>query len=426
MSSMEFVELLQTAPDLDTADARKIQDLTTQLKQSIKNHADLLVKNIKFSELIKDLQNKNNIFEKNFRDQGVGTEDSEELKVHSSQMHETIRSATEKSASSTGEIQNLRLKLQQSESTKLDLVRKNVDLSDQLKCQSQLLKESNHVWQNRYDFRQREIQNLKVQHKVDVSQLEDKIQSLTPKVPKIGPGLISPRNEAWQNKCNALEEKNVRDLDIQKKIIETLNVEHQELLNQSNQAWQNKCIALEDKSVRDLDIQKKMLETLNVEHQELLNQSNQAWQNKCNALEEKSVRDMDIQEKKLETLNVEHQVLVSIRNQDWQNMCNSLEQKGVRDLAIEEEKSERLKVKHQALVCQLEEKIQSLTERCASSNDEIIQVRYENVLLEDVCLRQKKKNLGSFGRKMEDRVTELEKMKQKMLKIRATPSADGL
>ncbi|TNN73614.1 hypothetical protein EYF80_016209 [Liparis tanakae] len=392
---MEFVKLLQPAQDLDRADARKIQDLMTQLEQSSKRHTHLLIKNVKYSEelksqkeLIKDLQNKNTAFEKTFRDQGVGTEDSEELKVLISQMQETIQSITEKAASSTGKITNLKLKLQESESRKLDLVKKNDKLCDQVECQIQLLKQNNHVWQNRYDIVQRAIKDLNVQHEVNVSQLEDKIQSLTPKVPNRAdkPELISPSNQAWQNKCNALEEK----------------------------------------SVRDLAVQEKKLETLNVEHQVLLTQSNQAWQNKCNALEEKCVRDLDVQEKKLETLNVEHQVLLSIRNQAWQNMCNSLEEKGVRNLAIQEEKSETLKVKHQVLVCQLEEEIQSLTERCASSNDEIIQVRYENVLLEDICLNQKKKNLGTFGRKMQDRETELEKMKQKMLATRVTPSADGL
>ncbi|TNN78862.1 hypothetical protein EYF80_011032 [Liparis tanakae] len=70
---------------------------------------------------------------------------------------------------------------------------------------------------------------------------------------------------------------------------------------------------------------------------------------------------------------------------------------------------ERLELENQVLV-QKQQNHESSTEQLT---DEI-------EILEEICLQFKGRTLGSFGRKMQDRDTELNKMKNKMVKQNKT------
>ncbi|TNN72216.1 hypothetical protein EYF80_017500 [Liparis tanakae] len=337
--------------------------------------------------------------EKSVRDLALEEKQSETLNVE----HQGVLSQLEEKVKSlTDVIMNLTTKLQHH--TRRDLLKRNAHLSDEEHTESKMLNTSNIVWQFRYDLLEDTIRDMKVKHKVKLSQLEEEVKSLTDVINNLTMKLQQHTRLGLTHLSDEVKSQS-------------------EMLNKTKGGWVR--YEFLENTVRDLEVKHLLnLSQLEVKIKiltERIETQNEAWQNEYEALKEKSVRDQALEEEQSETLNVEHQVFLSQSNKAWQDRCNALEEKSV----FEEEQSETLKVEHKVFVSQLEEKIQSLTGQCASSNDEIRQVRAQSVILEDICLGQKKKSLGVFGRSMQDRVTELDKMKHKMLATRVTPGANG-
>ncbi|TNN58324.1 hypothetical protein EYF80_031446 [Liparis tanakae] len=143
--------------------------------------------------------------------------------------------------------------------------------------------------------------------------------------------------------------------------------------------WQT--LTVEDRRQLEEDIL-SLTETIEAQKQ-LLSQSDQAWQDKYDALKEKNALTA-------------HDLEMSIRY--WSSECRALE--GMRHEWRDTEK--RLELENQVLV-----------QKQQSQELKIQQLTDENKILEEVCLQFEKKNQDFFGKKMQDRDTELDKMKNK-------------
>ncbi|TNN53223.1 hypothetical protein EYF80_036584 [Liparis tanakae] len=63
----------------------------------------------------------------------------------------------------------------------------------------------------------------------------------------------------------------------------------------------------------------------------------------------------------------------------------------------------------------MKEEMEVLNETNRTQEKESCKLKDENTLLENICLKLKKRSRGVFGRKMEERKVELDKMKRKMM-----------
>ncbi|XP_077955604.1 uncharacterized protein LOC144405521 [Gasterosteus aculeatus] len=100
-------------------------------------------------------------------------------------------------------------------------------------------------------------------------------------------------------------------------------------------------------------------------------------------------------------------------NMQWANQHQLEEEykqlKHCRDSTSEKQKKDAY------LIASLLQEVDVMTEQNHIVIKDVKQLRKENTLLENICLDMKKKKRGLFGRKMQDRKTELTKMKRKRL-----------
>ncbi|TNN82846.1 hypothetical protein EYF80_006803 [Liparis tanakae] len=250
--------------------------------------------------------------------------------------------------------------------------------------------------------------------------LEEKIQTLESK------------NHAWQDKYEAREQKTVmkedylvtqilnlrsersamaKKLDEQLAEIERLELENQ-VLTQKQQNHES-----ETEQVQQLTAQNKMLEDISLRlKKKNLGFCGRKMQDRDTELDKMKNKMAVKQNKMVVKQNKKKGKQVVVENQEEETSAltaNGLETR-IKNLlsecrAVEETCQERIDTAERL---ELENKV--LVQKQQSQESEIQQLTYESEILEEICLQFKRRTLGRFGRKMQDRRTELDKMKNKM------------
>ncbi|XP_054453129.1 golgin subfamily A member 4-like [Anoplopoma fimbria] len=300
----------------------------------------------------------------------------------------------------TAESQKSRETIKKQE-TEISHLKKSLQL--QLNNKGAELQKSEEAWQAKYNAleekftkNQAKTQNwekLQIDYKEKVNQVEEQIhqrdteildlcmekEGLSQTLTKTKTLLISKEAELlqtekdWQEKFNNLEMKTTKDLDQKDQSLETLQVEHQRMMNQVEET-----IHQRDTTILDLCKEKEGLsQTLTETQNQLSNkeaellQNEKDWQEKYEALEMKTTEDLDLKEQSLKTLQVEHQdkqtetqnQLISKRaellqsNEAWQVKYDALEEKTTKDLDLKQQSLDTLQAEYQRKVNQVEKQI---------------------------------------------------------------------
>ncbi|TNN75789.1 hypothetical protein EYF80_013936 [Liparis tanakae] len=308
-----------------------------------------------------------------------------------------------------------------------------LSLTETLEAQKQLLRQSNQSWQDKYDA-------VEEKSALEANGFETRIQNL----------LLD---------CNAVEEMCQERIDT----AERLELENQVLVQkQQSQELEIQQLTYDSKILEEICLQFKKnnpfffwkkMQDRDTELDKMKNKMEVKQNKKKGKQEEETVsliparctKACNLERKSWETLTVEHRVhlsqleenilsltetleaqkqLLRQSNQSWQDKYYAVEEKSalaangfetrIQDLlseckAVEEtcqeqiDTAERLELENQVLV-----------QKQQSQESEIQQLTYDSKILEEICLQFKKKNPFFFWKKMQDRDTELDKMKNKM------------
>ncbi|XP_068448836.1 myosin-3-like [Clinocottus analis] len=304
-----------------------------------------------------------------------------------------------------------------------------LDLTEKLKLEIKLRSESE--------------SNAKVLYS-EMDDLEDEVESLANDLDaqiKLG----RDNDMAWQRRFSALEESNKKQKSSDSNLRPTIQENEEAILDLTEKLNLEIKLRSESESnaevlYSDMDDLENEVESLSKDlHAQikLRRDSDKAWQLRFSALEEESNNKEKASESSLKALLTECQdmenkiqslsedlkaqtKLVSDNNKAWKDKISTLKrehvlkEKTIRTAAHVEREALLQKLKEQS--CEMHS-VQVKCEFQGEQNDneeEFQRLRRQIVILEDICLRQKKKNLGFFGRQMEDREVELERMKRKV------------
>ncbi|KAK9522997.1 hypothetical protein VZT92_019428 [Zoarces viviparus] len=293
----------------------------------------------------------------------------------------------------------------QRESEIPELRKTNESLSEELKMTKCQLLQLEKTWQEKYEaLEKKSTTDLTQQESTTNSRiaacqshdkaLEGKFQIEVAKVAK-----------ATQQPCQMQRSgghETTKDLSLNQNGLDTLQTEHQRKVNQMEEQIQQR-----DSEILDLSKAKESLsEKLNMtkcylsikEGEPLLHEK--TWQEKYEALEKKSTTDLTQQES-----------TTNSRIASWQSLHSALSRKFKTELA----KTQQVR----GYLRRVQEKLKSNeTElRKVKEENKVMAERHnkEKVLLEDICLRLKKKSRWFFCESA-DRETELRRMKTRMEK----------
>ncbi|XP_056277632.1 myosin-11-like [Pseudoliparis swirei] len=369
-----------------------------------------------------------------------------------------------------------KLEEQLAETARLELEKQILEqeigsLTETVETQSQLLSERNEgLEQEKSEDLEKTLKVEPQVPQVQLSQLEDSLtQKLETQVWKDKFNALEQKSElrekCWENSIkNLLSERRAVEEKLEEQLEETARLElEKQVLALYQQTHESEVEQLTDQSKileEEIDSLTETVET-------------QVWKDKFNAVEQKSelrlifwdkeiknlISEHRAKEEKLEEqlaetqLDLEKQVLAryqqthesevkqltdqsnileeaidslteTVETQVWKDKFNALEQKSELRLIIWEKEIKNLLSERRAVEEKLEEQLeetawlelekQVLAQSQQTHESEVKQLTDQSKNLEDLCLWLKKKTLGTFGRKMQDRVTELDKMKNKM------------
>ncbi|KAL6117931.1 uncharacterized protein ACO6RY_15624 [Pungitius sinensis] len=257
-------------------------------------------------------------------------------------------------------------------------------------------------------------------------------------------------NETWQQKYDDLEEKTSNELknkqeSLESKVAGLLSTNDSlqaELLEQraKNQQFkaQPKLQKIETEALaetirenEDLSLKlTKITEQLSVKSAELT-VNNKTWQQKYDDLEEKTSNELNYQQQSLKSkvavlLSTNDSLQAELHDQKDKNRqleaeCKLLEIITEAQAALQkshEETLHKLVSTRDFNESRLIAKIHEMEDNIAKGYD-ILTTRIQDLeddktVLENICLDLKKKKRGIFGRRMQDRQTEMDKMRRKM------------
>ncbi|KAM8860228.1 uncharacterized protein AB9W97_019869 [Spinachia spinachia] len=268
---------------------------------------------------------------------------------------------------------------------------------------------------------------LVADHKIKVSNLIKENESLSLKLAETTKQLVLKSAELTVNnktlqQNDDLEEKTFKELDYQPKSLESnvttllsINSSLQEELHKQRAEnhqleAEHKLLKIETealtKTIRENEgLSQKLAETtqeLSVKSAELMVNS-QTWQQKFDDLQEKTFKELDYQRKSLES-----------------NVTALLSTNGSLQEALHEQRAthHQLEAEHKLLKVETET-LGALRKNQEEAHQKILiskiqDFEKERTVLENICLDLKKKKRGIFGRRMQDRQTEMDKMRRKM------------
>jgi len=285
------------------------------------------------------------------------------------------------------EIHKLRMRLKKKSEIIQDLSEINMQLYEKSKSSEtmeeniQTLESQNQAWQQKSKLQTEQVQQLEAKNKM----LEDvclrmkrknrgffgrnhdgyaEFEEMKAQQKKKKGKQVVVENQG-EDTVSVISARCTQACDLERKSCETLTIEHRVHLSQLEQKILN------------------LTETIEAQTK-LLSQSNQSWQDKYDTLKEKSA----LTENGL-----------ARRNRYLLSQCNALEEMYLQQIDTTKDVE--------------------LEKRCLVLKEENYQLEIQQLtdgrhILEEVCLQLKRRTLGCFGRKMQDRDTELNKMKNKM------------
>ncbi|XP_068454945.1 neurofilament heavy polypeptide-like isoform X2 [Clinocottus analis] len=266
-------------------------------------------------------------------------------------------------------------------------------LAINLEAQTKLGCDSGKAWQSRFSALEEESYNKEKasesHFRATIQEKEEAILDLTEKLNLE----IKLRSESESN-AKALYSEREHLEDEVKSLTNNLEVQTN-LARYYDNTWQSRFSALEEESHNKEKASELSLKALLTECQDM--------ENKIQSLSE----DLKAQTK-----------LVSDNDKAWKDQISTLKrehvlkEKTIRTAAHVEREVLLQKLKEQS--CKMHSLQVKYQGEQNDNEEEFWRLRRQIVNLEDICLRQKKKNLGFFGRRMEDREVELERMKRKV------------
>jgi len=362
-------------------------------------------------------------------------------------------------------INNLKNQLQKKDKKIIDLQEEN----KHLKSQSKLVSQTTEALEQETSEDLEKTLNVEPQvPQVQLSQLEDSLtETVETQVWKDKFNTLEQKGElrekCWENIIkDVLSEHRAVEEKLEKQLAKTARLElEKQVMAQSQQTHESEVKQLTDQSKNMKEKIDSLTETAETQCQ-LLSSETQVWKDKFNALEQKSklrrifwdknikvlsehkAVEEKLKEQLAETqLKLEKQVLAqsqqtheseveqltdqsknlkeidslieTVETQFWKDKCKALARQSELKLMLWNIEIRNMLSERRAVEEKLEEQQKQILARYQQTYEsKVKQLTKKSKNLEDLCLWLKKKTLGTYGRKMQDRVTELDKMKNKM------------
>ncbi|KAL6105369.1 uncharacterized protein ACO6RY_06914 [Pungitius sinensis] len=279
-----------------------------------------------------------------------------------------------------------------------DMETENLHLLERLRQQEEKMAEAQLISQRMAQAHEAELSDQKIQNLNLIKEIEGLTLRLTESRD------LTASSDSWQQKYHDLEKKTTKDL-------QDLQVKYQKMATEV----ENLTLQKFSETLKVNKDKEGILQKLRETQEQLISE-----EEKYKDLESRTVKELNHKQQILETrvtaLYSDNVALEEELNKQRAINCHleadntllSQWKEGMVEIQMRQEKD----------IQQISNTLQQMKDEVNGTNQiaisKIKQLQDENTLLENICLDLKKKKRGIFGRRMQDRQTEIDKMKRKM------------